>query len=279
MTNIPDPPDLTLNKSNDLFYETINIGEQLGHLEYRVTEKMLNEYCSTVEYWRSGYVNLAIGEFYQVLSNKYGPITLSSCGRIDYYYRPPIIDRRIQVSGWIRDKYISEGIEYLVVGTLAIDDIGTEILKTQQTFSIGINQLPSISIANVEPQTPQRLPILEKRIEKTAWDRIKNFNRVFEIGDSGSMSKQETGNLLSFAYAHELLAETYGMDFLKGGFLNINFCNSLLPDQICTISANVYETSEVSERTKTDLNVLVTRQDGVPVASGKAIILIPSPIT
>ena len=276
---MPEPLEPTPSEPYSLFYETVNIGEQLGHLEYRVTEEMLHKYCSTVGYWQSGYVNLAIREFHQVLSNKYGHINLTSCSRNDYYYRPPLINRRVQVSGWIRDKYTSEGIEYLVVSTLAIDDIGTEILKTQETFSVGINPPPYQSISDVESQPLQLLPALEKRVDKHTWNLFKHFNREFEIGDSVSMTEQETGSLLAFVYAHELLTETYGMNFLKGGLLNVMFCNSLSPDQTCTISAQVNKISEVSERTRTDLNILVRRQDNILAASGKATILIPSPIT
>ena len=276
---MPEPLEPTPSEPYSLFYETVNIGEQLGHLEYRVTEEMLHKYCSTVGYWQSGYVNLAIREFHQVLSNKYGHINLTSCSRNDYYYRPPLINRRVQVSGWIRDKYTSEGIEYLVVSTLAIDDIGTEILKTQETFSVGINPPPYQSISDVESQPLQLLPALEKRVDKHTWNLFKHFNREFEIGDSVSMTEQETGSLLAFVYAHELLTETYGMNFLKGGLLNVMFCNSLSPDQTCTISAQVNKISEVSGRTRTDLNILVRRQDNILAASGKATILIPSPIT
>tara|TARA_B100001750_G_scaffold228438_1_gene222905 strand:- start:564 stop:1394 length:831 start_codon:yes stop_codon:yes gene_type:complete len=276
---MPEPLEPTPSEPYSLFYETVNIGEQLGHLEYRVTEEMLHKYCSTVGYWQSGYVNLAIREFHQVLSNKYGQINLTSCSRNDYYYRPPLINRRVQVSGWIRDKYTSEGIEYLVVSTLAIDDIGTEILKTQETFSVGINPPPYQSISDVESQPLQLLPALEKRVDKHTWNLFKHFNKEFEIGDSVSMTEQETGSLLAFVYAHELLTETYGMNFLKGGLLNVMFCNSLSPDQTCTISAQVNKISEVSERTRTDLNILVRRQDNILAASGKATILIPSPIT
>ena len=276
---MPGPLEPTPSEPYSLFYETVNIGEQLGHLEYRVTEEMLHKYCSTVGYWQSGYVNLAIREFHQVLSNKYGHINLTSCSRNDYYYRPPLINRRVQVSGWIRDKYTSEGIEYLVVSTLAIDDIGTEILKTQETFSVGINPPPYQSISDVESQPLQLLPALEKRVDKHTWNLFKHFNREFEIGDSVSMTEQETGSLLAFVYAHELLTETYGMNFLKGGLLNVMFCNSLSPDQTCTISAQVNKISEVSERTRTDLNILGRRQDNILAASGKATILIPSPIT
>ncbi len=276
---MPEPLEPTPSEPYSLFYETVNIGEQLGHLEYRVTEEMLHKYCSTVGYWQSGYVNLAIREFHQVLSNKYGQINLTSCSRNDYYYRPPLINRRVQVTGWIRDKYTSEGIEYLVVSTLAIDDIGTEILKTQETFSVGINPPPYQSISDVESQPLQLLPALEKRVDKHTWNLFKHFNKEFEIGDSISMTEQETGSLLAFVYAHELLTETYGMNFLKGGLLNVMFCNSLSPDQTCTISAQVNKISEVSERTRTDLNILVRRQDNILAASGKATILIPSPIT
>ncbi len=276
---MPEPLEPTPSEPYSLFYETVNIGEQLGHLEYRVTEEMLHKYCSTVGYWQSGYVNLAIREFHQVLSNKYGQINLTSCSRNDYYYRPPLINRRVQVTGWIRDKYTSEGIEYLVVSTLAIDDIGTEILKTQETFSVGINPPPYQSISDVESQPLQLLPALEKKVDKHTWNLFKHFNKEFEIGDSVSMTEQETGSLLAFVYAHELLTETYGMNFLKGGLLNVMFCNSLSPDQTCTINAQVNKISEVSERTRTDLNILVRRQDNILAASGKATILIPSPIT
>ena len=276
---MPEPLEPTPSEPYSLFYETVNIGEQLGHLEYRVTEEMLHKYCSTVGYWQSGYVNLAIREFHQVLSNKYGQINLTSCSRNDYYYRPPLINRRVQVTGWIRDKYTSEGIEYLVVSTLAIDDIGTEILKTQETFSVGINPPPYQSISDVESQPLQLLPALEKRVDKHTWNLFKHFNKEFEIGDSVSMTEQETGSLIAFVYAHELLTETYGMNFLKGGLLNVMFCNSLSPDQTCTISAQVNKISEVSGRTRTDLNILVRRQDNILAASGQATILIPSPIT
>ena len=166
-----------------------------------------------------------------------------------------------------------------MVSTLAIDDIGTEILKTQETFSVGINPPPYQSISDVESQPIQLLPALEKRVDKHTWNLFKHFNREFEIGDSVSMTEQETGSLLAFVYAHELLTETYGMNFLKGGLLNVMFCNSLSPDQTCTISAQVNKISEVSERTRTDLNILVRRQDNILAASGKATILIPSPIT
>ena len=276
---MPEPLEPTPSEPYSLFYETVNIGEQLGHLEYRVTEEMLHKYCSTVGYWQSGYDNLANREFHQVLSNKYGQINLTSCSRNDYYYRPPLINRRVQVSGWIRDKYTSEGIEYLVVSTLAIDDIGTEILKTQETFSVGINPPPYQSISDVESEPLQLLPALEKRVDKHTWNLFKHFNKEFEIGDSVSMTEQETGSLLALVYAHELLTDTYGMNFLKGGLLNVMFCNSLSPDQTCTISAQVNKISEVSGRTKTDLNILVRRQDNILAASGKATILIPSPIT
>ena len=131
----------------------------------------------------------------------------------------------------------------------------------------------------MESQPLQLLPALEKRVDKHTWNLFKHFNKEFEIGDSVSMTEQETGSLLAFVYAHELLTETYGMNFLKGGLLNVMFCNSLSPDQTCTISAQVNKISEVSERTRTDLNILVRRQDNILAASGKATILIPSPIT
>ena len=175
MTNKPELPASDSNASGTLVYKTINIGEQLGHLEFSVSSEMLREYGSAVEYSESGYVNLAIREFYQVLTNKYGPMDLSSCCRNDYYYRPPIVDRRIQVSGWIRDKYLYAGVEYLVVGTLAIDDIGIAPMSENYTKAYLHHLFKTEEILGYRIATQQNLHFYI-HLMKTMQDEIKAGN-------------------------------------------------------------------------------------------------------
>jgi len=43
----------------------------------------------------------------------------------------------VQVTGWVRDKYERRGRHWLRVETLAIDEDGREIVRSEHTFLIG----------------------------------------------------------------------------------------------------------------------------------------------
>ncbi|HEU0022815.1 MAG TPA: hypothetical protein VFR55_14260, partial [Dehalococcoidia bacterium] len=118
-------------------YQRITINEQLGHLEYVVTDEQLKLLQESLEYPEALFPHIAVKEYLEVLCRKHGPISFISAKHQDRYYHPPIPNKRVQVTGWVRDKYRRRGRDWLLVETLAIDEDGREIVRSQHTFLIG----------------------------------------------------------------------------------------------------------------------------------------------
>lgn len=118
-------------------YQRIVLNEQLGHLEYVVTDEQLRLLQESVEYPEAYFPHIAVKEYLEVLRRKHGPISFISAKHQDQYYHPPILNKRVQVTGWVRDKYERRGRNWLLVETLAIDEDGREIVRSQHTFLIG----------------------------------------------------------------------------------------------------------------------------------------------
>ena len=118
-------------------YQALPIGVQLGHLEYVVTEELLRRFRDVVEFPDAHFPNMAVKEYLAVLTAKYGYIPVISARHSERYYSHPRVGTRIQVSGWVRDKYQRRGRDWLVVETFAVDEHGREILRGEHTFLVG----------------------------------------------------------------------------------------------------------------------------------------------
>lgn len=118
-------------------YDRLTVGEQLGHLEYLVTEEKLDRFRQAVEYPEALFPSIAIKEYIQVLKDKYGSLPVISAKHQDRYFHPPIPNKRVQVTGWVRDKYRRRGRDWLVVETFAVDEDGRELVRSQHTLLIG----------------------------------------------------------------------------------------------------------------------------------------------
>jgi hypothetical protein len=121
----------------DEIYQKLSIGEQLAHLEYLVTEDKLRLFRDAVEYPEASFPSIAVKEYIEVLTRKYGQVAVISAKHKDRYFSPPRPDKRIQVTGWVRDKYQRRGRSWLVVETFAVDEDGREIVRSEHTFLIG----------------------------------------------------------------------------------------------------------------------------------------------
>ena len=127
-------------------YCEMSIGDQLGHLEYVITDENLALFRESVEFPEAAFPSIAVKEYLAVLAKKFGEIPFISAKHTERYFSPPKLGRSIQVSGWIRDKYERRGRNWLVVETLAVDEIGTEILRSEHTILIGaITRSDSVS--------------------------------------------------------------------------------------------------------------------------------------
>ena len=112
-------------------------GAQLGNLEYMVDGSALAEYRALVGDG-GHYPNLLADDCRALLTRRCGPLPVATRWRRLEFLRPPILGRRVQVGGWLREiDDVGGGAARLRVAAFAVDEIGTEILRSEAVFSIG----------------------------------------------------------------------------------------------------------------------------------------------
>ena len=114
-------------------------GAQLGNLEYPVDAADLAGYRALVG--EGGhYPNLLADDCRALLRQRCGPLLpLTTLWRRLEFFRPPVPGRRVQVGGWLRetDDADAEGRSpRLRVAAFAVDEIGTEILRSEAVFGL-----------------------------------------------------------------------------------------------------------------------------------------------
>ena len=113
-------------------------GAQLGNLEYPVDGDDLAGYRALVG--EGGhYPNLLADDCRALLRQRCGPLPLTTLWRRLEFFRPPVPGRRVQVGGWLRE---TDGADAdgqtprLRVAAFAVDEIGTEILRSDAVFGL-----------------------------------------------------------------------------------------------------------------------------------------------
>ena len=280
----------------------IPFGEQLGFLEYLVTNDNLLSFRRAVENSESAFPNIVAREHLIVLLQKGNLGALESVTHTDRYLRPPVSGRRVQVTGWLREKRRERGSELLAVETFAVDEIGTEILRSRHVFRevmgrtpTRLGRRPSRSRAAAEMEI---LPPVHKRITE---ETIENFEAAHHalVGEAAVSSRASMGSVhtsaslasgmglaatvapeeLSLAYLHEMLDRRFGIDFRQGGRLTVNYRRPIYAGDTLSAQGMVTGTEQEGERTVWKLQVWVENGRGESVATGDAQVTVPSPLT
>ena len=261
------------------YYRRLPIGGQLGHLEYLVKPEDLELYRSAVGYPEAGFPSLAVAEGRQVIASKYGSMPLTGVRHQEWYYRPPFVERRVQVSGWIREKYRLHGRDWLVVGTFAVDEIGTEVLRSRHTFVVGEEAPPELLGKFPLADSGNVLPVLGKKLAPEDLDLFRTLTSRLAPACEWAVDEPAAARLMSFAYLHELMASSYGIDFRQGGQLDVRFLKPLRPGGKYTAHGSIFREKPEAQRTSLCLRVWLEAQDGTTVAFGQAKVTVPSPLT
>lgn len=261
------------------FYRRLPAGGQLGHLEYLVKQEDLERYRSAVGYPEAGFPSLAMDEGRQVLASKYGTMPLTGVRHQEWYYRPPFVERRVQVSGWIREKYRLHGRDWLVVGTFAVDEIGTEVLRSCHTFVVGEEEPPEVPENFPLADSGKALPVLEKQLLPQDLELFRTLSHRLAPACEWAVDGSAAARLMSFAYLHQLMASSYGIDFRQGGQLDVRFLKPLSPGGKFTAHGSIFQEKLEAHRTILCLRVWLEAQDGTTAAFGQAKVTVPSPLT
>ena len=288
--------------------DRIPVGAQLGHLEYTATAAALQLFREAVAYPAAAYPNLALQEGLAVLAGKYGAAVTAgavSVRRADRYFRPPEPGRRVQATGWVRAHSRARGIERLTVETLAVDEIGTEIVRSEHTFQFGPGRDPERQgrrpgRAGQTAAGAETLPTLEKRVTEEVIEGFVAAGRLMLSAESygtvtagpvnihsGASLAQGMGLAaavapaeLGLAYLHELLDRRFGRDFRQGGRLAVHYRRPIYAGDTLTAQGVAAQPErDTGGRVPWQLQVWLSNQRGERAIDGTAWVTVPSPLT
>lgn len=109
-------------------WQAIPVGDDLGSLDYVLTEQMVADYRRVVDNPHAAYPTVAARHPANLFYRKYAAVMrVPNMGHDCEYFNPPVAGKRITVSAHIADKYIRRGNAYIIVEATAVDEDGRKI--------------------------------------------------------------------------------------------------------------------------------------------------------
>ncbi len=280
----------------------IPIGEQLGFLEYFVNDDNLLLFRRAIDNSDNVFPNIVTREHLIVFLQKDYSGSLESVTHTDRYLRPPVTGRRVQVTGWTRERRQERGSELLVVETFAVDEIGTEILRSQHVFRQGPGQTPArLGRRPARRRSADDVEILSPVHKRVREETIENFEAAHRslVGEAAVFSGTNPGNVhtsaglasdmglaamvapeeLGLAYLHEMLDTRFGIDFRQGGRLTVHYRRPIYAGDSLVAQGMVTGRERDGKRAVWNVQVWVENGRGESVVTGDAQVTVPSPLT
>ena len=234
-------------------FRGVEAGEQLGNLEYLIDGRVAADYAELVG-GGSQYANLLTDDCHSMTQDRFGDIQLTAIWRGFEFLRPPIHGRRIQVGGWLRDVREKNGQTRLRVATFAVDEIGTEILRSEAIFAVGRPDIQAGEVSDL--RCPPTGDCLESGFQSDVGDdvdlggwRSPAGKGVFEyqrlLDSLASRPRCEGGGngfgQLMAGWLEGQIGDLWGDDFRWGGRLSLAYRRPIAPGDKFTASAVVVE--------------------------------------
>lgn len=270
-------------------FRGVGAGEQLGNLEYLIDDRVLAEYRALVGNCAS-YANLIADDCESMMLARFGDAGFTVVWRRFDFLRPPVPGRRVQAGGWLKEVRERAGLPWLRVSAFAVDEIGTEILRCEAAFTVGVAKAH-----------PQRL--METRRNASTNQEGCSFTGL--VGDSFLLgqwdlpsgerlsAQQQLRRELSGVATHAdengdtqllagwlegQLAQRLGDDFRWGGQLALAYRRSTGPGERISADAVVVAHDTDPNGTRAiRLSVGAYNERNEPIAVGEASATIPSP--
>ena len=111
-------------------YDDVVIGEELGSYEYILTQEMVDNFRAAVDDPEAPFPTLGVKHdataFAMVYDDQIGTV---NAGNQVEFFNPPIVGKKINVTGRISDKYLRRDKPYIVLEATAIDEDGRKLEK------------------------------------------------------------------------------------------------------------------------------------------------------
>ena len=266
------------------------VGEQLGHLEYTIDDGSFAAYQRL--FGGDGqYPNLLAEDCRTLLQKRDETAELTTVWQRFEFLRPPVPGRRVQVGGWVREVRERHGSKWLRVASFAVDEIGTEILRSAAAFSVGRTGQTDCRTGGSCPTTHPKAPGGLARA--LAGDRVGlgtlhvppsgnlgSGRRL--VGGSASDEQLSAGSasaLVVASWLENCLGREYGDDFRWGGRLAVvhhlpaaDLGQTLVGDAV-VVGLDRNPSGVLAQRAV----LSVENELGQRVASGEVAVTMPSP--
>ena len=122
----------TQDKPTSKVWEAIPVGDDLGSLDYVLTQQMVDDYRRVVDNPHAAYPTVAARHPANLFYRKYAAVMrVPNMGHDSEYFNPPVAGKRITITGRVADKYLRRGNAYLIVEATAVDEDGRLIEKSR----------------------------------------------------------------------------------------------------------------------------------------------------
>ncbi len=122
----------TQEKPTSKVWEAIPVGDDLGSLDYVLTQQMVDDYRRVVDNPHAAYPTVAARHPANMFYRKYAAVMrVPNMGHDSEYFNPPVAGKRITITGRVADKYLRRGNAYLIVEATAVDEDGRLIEKSR----------------------------------------------------------------------------------------------------------------------------------------------------
>jgi len=275
--------------------EPVYVGRDFGGRTLNISPELVATYCEAVEVDAATYRDIAPAlllhsECYENLDWYLKAIIGNLHARQEWeLFHPMKIGQDVTTRGFIRDRYIKRGRQYVVKETWIQGEGGLLHSRglTHQSFPIE------------DPEQPKGEFAVDKNREKSA-------GRKFEIGNTGGErltplartvsdemcmafsgpmknyhnDRQEAQNLgfpdivvqgmLPICFLSELLAGQFGAGWPAGGKMDVRLVNVLWGGESVTANAEITGETPEADATRIHMDVWLEKPDGTKVIVGTA---------
>lgn len=266
----------------------LQAGEQTGNLEYLVDEPILARYRRLVGA-NACFPNLMAEDSRAMLGRLAPAETLTTVWMKLEFLRPPIPGRRVQVGGWLRDVREECDGHRLRASAFAVDEIGTEIMRSEAAFEASSKPLHSVGHASPPAGSPPRRTLACAR----AGDGGRVGGLTIASADDLAQYRADTNAMVGFelepdgngltsvaaGWLEGLLGADFGEDFRWGGQLSIAFHRAVMPGEalLCDGVVIDHDTDPAGVETRR-LVMTISNAENLRVATAEAIVKSPSPL-
>ena len=267
----------------------LRAGEQLGNLEYPVDGRVLDAYRRLAGA-DAVYPNLIADDCRALVAARCGALPVATIWQRHEFLRPPVPGRRIQVGGWLRELGERDDGIRLRVAAFAVDEIGTEILRSEAVFVVGTVDAAADGQGGPEPATSgegvgdaagtvagDRVPL--GTFALPGGEGVLNLERL-----GGEMSGVASGDgmmpALVSGWLEGVLGRWFGDDFRWGGRLAVGFRRPVRAGEVLTGEGVVIGHDADARGVATyQITAPILDARGKLAADAYAIVNVPSPRT